>query len=148
LTELTSGKTIEEFCNTLRSKNAENLYLTYLLKFYFSKHENTGAQIGLWCHPPFYDENGNFVGYEYGNFTEKKVHNTFLISDRYNWFLRNHYHIDGVVPKDSYGGNPTRVGETTPLEQQVNEGGTIFYFDEDKWSTAGAWTARKTCMFR
>jgi hypothetical protein len=126
------------FFKNLRSKNAENLYLTNLVKFYFSNpssiiSDGICPHIGLWSRPPIYvtDEFGNKVleGYENGNFKEQTVHHTFCISDRYNWAVRTNFHIDGKL-LDKYGGNPNRTGETIPSGQQLNQGGTIFYFDE------------------
>ena len=128
------------FFKNLRSKNAENLYLTNLVKFYFSNPSSVVSaassycpHIGLWSRPPIYveDEFGNSVleGYENGNFKEQTVHHTFCISDRYNWAVRTNYHIDGKL-LDKYSGNPKRSGETIPSGQQLNQGGTVFYFDE------------------
>jgi hypothetical protein len=96
------------FFKNLRSKNAENLYLTNLVKFYFSNPSSVVSEassycphIGLWSRPPVYaeDEFGNefLEGYESGNFVEQKNHHTFCISDRYNWFIRTNFHIDGKL---------------------------------------------------
>lgn len=99
----------------------------------FRKVSGYCPHIGLWSRPPIYvnDEFGNTVleGYENGNFKEQTVHHTFCISDRYNWAVRTNFHIDGKL-LDKRGGNPNRSGETIPSGQQLNQGGTIFYFDE------------------
>lgn len=128
--------TVSGLINNLRSKNTENLYLTSLLNFYFaddtppsSTIDATRAPIGLWTHPSKY-ENGSYD-------PTKTTVSSFLLSDRYNYILRNRYNINGSYG-DSLLGNINR--NFSPLGSNVmpNYGYSIFYFDEDNFSISGS----------
>lgn len=118
LINVTSANT-EEFIRNLCSRSTENLYLTQLLKYYFSTnqsfesplsalHEQTNISampIGLWSHPSMYQLKFN----EENPFDSQLIHDTTIrISDRYNHAIRNKYWINGRS-YDSYWGNANKV---------------------------------------
>jgi hypothetical protein len=128
----------EAFIQNLCSRSTENLYLTQLLKYYFSTNQSfesplsalheqstnvSAMPIGLWSHPSMYQLKFN----EENPFDNQLIHDTTIrISDRYNHAIRNKYWINGRS-YDSYWGNANKVVKY-PFPANYLIGSRSYYF--------------------
>lgn len=134
---LWSTTDLNEILKSLTSINAENLSLISLLNYYFSS-QNIGYNynisnpwnytnpsfampIGLWSRPHKYTASNEEA-------VEKTHFSTFLISDRYNWYIRNNQNIN-TLKYDKSSGNKSKKATSVAKSYLTNYGSTIFYFD-------------------